>query len=84
LWSFDLTPVGVGLNCMDNREGGRIPDPEGVRPPCVGLSLFSIANFVNNALAARGITPSDVNIELCYMEYPFAKDRFVRWVQTFP
>jgi len=30
LCSFDLTPVGVGLNCMDNREGGRIPDPDAV------------------------------------------------------
>ena len=23
-------PVGVGLNCIDNRDGGRIPEPEAV------------------------------------------------------
>jgi hypothetical protein len=55
LWIFGLTPVGAGLSCIDSRDGGRIPDPDGVRPVWFGLS--AISNFENSDRAARGITP---------------------------
>ena len=31
LCNLGLIPAGAGANCIDNREGGRMPDPEGVR-----------------------------------------------------
>lgn len=50
--------TGVGLICIDSRDGGRIPDPDAVRAVCVAFSGLSEANLVNNVRAARGITPA--------------------------
>jgi hypothetical protein len=75
---------------MERRDGGRIPEPDAVRPPCpLCFSPYSVDNFVNKALAARGITPVSVNTafwkrlppiersEGHEVRYPFAKGRFV-------
>lgn len=85
-------PVGVGDSCIESREGGRMPEPDALRPACpLCFSLYSCANFVNKDLAARGITPARVNLaskftaskwgdRKGYVEdhYPSAKGRFVQ------
>ena len=66
MWIRGLTPVGVGLNCIDSRDGGRIPEAEDVLPEWLNFSELSLPSFVNSNLAARGITPKDIKLDSPY------------------